>query len=405
MKRSTLFKVAIESILKNKLRTLLTMLGIVIGVGAVIVMVAVGQGARSQIAAQIASLGTNMLVITPGSSAQGGVSQGAATFNRLTISDVEKLMREGTTASLVSPVVVTRTQAIGGGTNWRTSVNGVSVDFQTIRAWPVAEGGFFTDQDVRTSRKVAVLGSTVANNLYPGEDAVGQMIQLRDVPFEIIGVLTTKGQTASGTDQDDVVIIPYTTAQTKLSGHTFISQIVVGTQSSSEIPAATDEIRAIMRESHRLAPADADDFTVRNQSDLTAAATGTTDVMSTLLASIAAISLLVGGIGIMNIMLVSVTERTREIGIRMSLGARGRDVLTQFLVESVVMSLVGGVIGILIGVAGAAILGKTMGWHTEVSTQAVMIAVAFSAAVGIFFGFHPARKASGLDPIQALRHE
>ncbi|MEP7345823.1 MAG: ABC transporter permease [Gemmatimonadaceae bacterium] len=405
MKRSTLLKVAFDSILKNKLRTLLTMLGIVIGVGAVIVMVAVGQGARSQIARQIASLGTNMLVVTPGSSTQSGVSQGAATFNRLTLTDVEKLMREGVTATLVSPVVVTRLQAIGGGANWRTSVNGVSMAYQTIRDWQVAQGGFFTDQDIRTSRKVAVLGSTVANNLYPGVEAVGQSIQLRDVPFEIVGVLTSKGQTASGVDQDDVVLVPYTTAQTKLSGRTFISQIVVGTLSPSEIPAAQEEIRAIMRESHRLTTSDDDDFTVRNQSDLTLAATGTTDVMSTLLASIAAISLLVGGIGIMNIMLVSVTERTHEIGIRMALGARGADVLTQFLVESVVMSLVGGVFGILIGVGGAAILGQVMGWRTEVSTEAVLIAVAFSAAVGVFFGFHPARKASALDPIQALHHE
>ncbi|MFN8571295.1 MAG: ABC transporter permease [Gemmatimonadaceae bacterium] len=405
MRRSTLLKVAGESILKNKLRTLLTMLGIVIGVGAVIVMVAVGQGARSQISKQIAALGTNMIVITPGASTQGGVSQGAQSFNRLTTADVEKLMRESATTSLVSPVVVTRTQAIGGGSNWRTSINGVSVEYQQIRDWPASQGGFFTDQDQRTSRKVAVLGSTVASNLYPGGDAVGQSIQLRDVPFEIVGVLASKGQSASGIDQDDVILVPYTTAQTKLSGHTFIPQIVAATASATDLPAAQAEIRAIMRESHRLAASDDDDFTVRNQADLATAATTTTDVMSTLLASIAAVSLLVGGIGIMNIMLVSVTERTREIGIRMALGARGTDVLTQFLVESVVMSLVGGMIGIAVGVASASILGQATGWKTEVSTQAVVIAVAFSAAVGVFFGFHPARRAASLDPIQALRYE
>ncbi|MFN8582826.1 MAG: ABC transporter permease [Gemmatimonadaceae bacterium] len=405
MKRSTLLGVAGESILKNKLRTLLTMLGIVIGVGAVIVMVAVGQGARSQIARQIAALGTNMIVITPGASTQGGVSQGAQSFNRITITDVEKLMREAVLASQVSPVVVTRTQAIGGGSNWRTTINGVSVEYQQIRDWQVAQGGFFTDQDQRTSRKVAVLGATVANNLFPGGDAVGQSIQLRDVPFEIVGVLSSKGQSASGIDQDDVVLVPYTTAQTKLSGHMFIPQIVASTQSSTDLPAAQAEIRAIMRESHRLAASDDDDFTVRNQADLATAATTTTDVMSTLLASIAAVSLLVGGIGIMNIMLVSVTERTREIGIRMALGARGADVLTQFLVESIVMSLVGGLIGIGVGIASAEILGQATGWKTEVSTQAVVLAVAFSAAVGVFFGFHPARRAASLDPIQALRYE
>jgi putative ABC transport system permease protein len=346
-----------------------------------------------------------MIVITPGSSSQSGVSQGAQTFNRLTLTDVEKLMREGVNASLVSPVVVTRTQAIAGGSNWRTSVNGVSLDYQVIRDWQVSQGGFFNEQDVRTSRKVAILGSTVASNLFPDGNAVGQSIQLRNVPFEIAGVLATKGQTASGSDQDDVVLIPYTTAQTKLAGRTFIAQIVVGTQTAEDIVPAQEEIRAIMRESHRLAAADDDDFTVKNQTDLTTAATSTTDVMSTLLASIAAVSLLVGGIGIMNIMLVSVTERTREIGIRMALGARGTDVLTQFLVESVVMSLVGGLIGILVGVGGASLLGQATGWRTEVSPQAVMLAVAFSAAVGIFFGFHPARRAASLDPIQALRYE
>jgi putative ABC transport system permease protein len=405
MRKSTLVKAATQSILKNKMRTLLTMLGIVIGVGAVIVMVAVGYGAQSRIAEQIGNLGTNMIVITPGASQQGGVSQGAQTFNRLTVDDAEKLRREGVLVTSVSPVVMTRTQAIGGAGNWRTSINGVSVDYQAIRDWPVESGTYFAEADVRSMRKVAVLGSTVARNLFPGSDPVGQQIQLRDVPFTIVGVLATKGQTAGGNDQDDVILVPYTTAQTRLSGRSFIGQILVSTPSHQDIPAAQQEIRAIMRESHRLGEAELDDFTIRNQEELAEAAQGTTEVMSWLLAAIASISLLVGGIGIMNIMLVSVTERTREIGIRMAVGARGSDVLTQFLVESIVMSVLGGIIGLAIGFGGAALLGRITGWSTATPPEAVLIAVGFSAAVGIFFGYYPARKAASLNPIEALRHE
>lgn len=405
MRKSVLVKVAVQSILKNKMRSLLTMLGIVIGVGAVIVMVAVGQGAQSRIEQQIQNLGTNMIVITPGSSQQGGVSQGAGTFNRLSLADAEKLKREGGQLSAVTPVIFTRSQAIGGQGNWRTIINGVSTDWQTIRDWPLKSGTFFSETDVRSMRKVAVLGSTVANNLFLGADAVGQQVQLRGVPFTVIGVLETKGQTASGTDQDDVIVVPYTTAQSRLSGSPRIWQILAATYSPADIPAAQQEIKTLMRESHRLGADDEDDFTIRNQTELADAASGTTQVMSYLLAAIASISLLVGGIGIMNIMLVSVTERTREIGIRMAIGARGSDVLTQFLIESVVMSLLGGIIGLLVGFAGAAILGKMTGWSTATPPEAVAIAVVFSAAVGIFFGFYPARKAASLNPIQALRYE
>jgi putative ABC transport system permease protein len=405
MRQSVLVKVAVQSILKNKMRSLLTMLGIVIGVGAVIVMVAVGQGAQSRIEQQIQNLGTNMIVITPGSSQQGGVSQGAGTFNRLSLADAEKLKREGGQLSGVTPVIFTRSQAIGGQGNWRTIINGVATDWQTIRDWPLKSGTFFSETDVRSMRKVAVLGSTVANNLFLGADPVGQQVQLRGVPFTVIGVLETKGQTATGTDQDDVIIVPYTTAQSRLSGSPRIWQILAATYSPADIPAAQQEIRALLRESHRLGADDDDDFTIRNQTELADAASGTTQVMSYLLAAIASISLLVGGIGIMNIMLVSVTERTREIGIRMAIGARGSDVLTQFLIESVVMSLLGGIIGLLVGFAGAAILGKMTGWSTATPPQAVALAVVFSAAVGIFFGFYPARKAASLNPIEALRYE
>jgi putative ABC transport system permease protein len=405
MRRSTLIRIAAQSILKNKMRTLLTMLGIVIGVAAVIVMVAVGQGAQSRIEEQIGNLGTNMIVITPGASQQAGVNQGAGTFNRLTVADAEKLERESLLLSAVSPVIFSRAQAIGGQGNWRTMVNGVDTDYFIIRDWPIESGSVFSEADVRAMRKVVLLGNTVAQNLFPDGDAVGQQIQLRNVPFTILGVLAEKGQTASGADQDDVVIVPYTTAQNRLSGWARIGQILASTFSPADIPAAQEEMRAIMRESHRLGEADDDDFTIRNQNELAEAASSTTKVMSWLLAAIASISLLVGGIGIMNIMLVSVTERTREIGIRMAIGARGSDVLTQFLVESVVISVLGGLIGLLVGFGGAALLGHLTGWSTATPPETVLIAVGFSAAVGVFFGFYPARQAASLDPIHALRYE
>ncbi len=404
MKTTTLARLAADSIRKNTMRTLLTMLGIVIGVGAVIIMVAIGQGARSSIEAQINTLGTNMLVITAGASTAGGVSQGAGTFNRLQIEDAEKLQREATLITAVSPVISTRTQLIGGAGNWRTEINGVSTDYQVIRDWPLASGTFFTQDDQRALRKVVVLGSTVAEALYAGMDPIGERLQLRSVPFTVIGVLAAKGQTATGTDQDDVVLVPYTTARARLSGRSFIAQILASTASPADIPAAQEEMRAIMRESHKLGDAD-DDFTIRNQNELAEAATGTTEVMTWLLAAIASVSLLVGGIGIMNIMLVSVTERTREIGIRMAVGARGSDVMVQFLVESIVISLAGGLLGILVGIAGSALVGSLTGWSTETSPQAVLMAVGFSGAVGVFFGFYPARKAASLHPIQALRYE
>jgi putative ABC transport system permease protein len=405
MKPSRLVRVAADSILKNKMRAFLTMLGIVIGVAAVIVMVAIGYGARSSIRRQIANLGSNMIMIVPGASTQGGVSQGAATFNRLTINDVVLLQREGELLAGISPVVMVRAQVVGSRGNWRSMVNGVATDYQQIRDWPVASGTFFEDADVQGIRKVAVIGATVARNLFPGSDPVGSEIRLRNVPFTIVGVLATKGQTAGGMDQDDVVLIPYTTAQTRLSGSSFIGQILVSAHSPDGIPAAQEEARVLMREAHRLAQNEPDDFTVRNQDELAQAAQGTTRVMSYLLAAIASVSLLVGGIGIMNIMLVSVTERTREIGIRMAIGARGSDVLTQFLIESIVMSVIGGIIGIATGFVGAAVLGKLTGWSTGTPPSAAAMAVGFSVAVGVFFGFYPARKASLLNPIDALRHE
>ncbi|MFA6167409.1 MAG: ABC transporter permease [Gemmatimonadaceae bacterium] len=345
MKQRTLLRIAWQSIVKNKMRTLLTMLGIVIGVGAVIVMVAVGNGAQSQITASISSLGTNLIVVSPGSAAQGGVSQGAGTFSRLTIGDAEKLKLEGATLAAVSPVISTRQVVIGPAGNWRTSINGVSPDYFTIRDWTATSGDLFVDADIKAARKIAVIGATVAKNLFPGVDAIGAQVQVGHVPFVVSGVLEAKGQNATGADQDDVILVPYTTAQNRLSGNVRLGQILVSSFSPDEIPAAQQEITAIMREAHGLDSGTEDDFTVRNQTEIAKAATSSTAVMSALLAAIASISLLVGGIGIMNIMLVSVTERTREIGIRMAIGARGSDVLTQFLVESVVMSILGGVVG------------------------------------------------------------
>jgi putative ABC transport system permease protein len=404
MKSKTLIKLATQSILKNKMRAALTMLGIIIGVAAVVVMVAVGYGARTRIRAQINNLGTNMIVITPGAAQQAGVSQGAQAFPNLSLKDVDKIRAEAQTVSAVSPVIVSRTAVIGPSGNWRTQINGVDTDFQTIRDWQASSGDFFNADDVRSIHKVVVLGNTVAQNLFPGQDPVGSEIQIRNSVYKVVGVLAPKGQTASGSDSDDVVLMPYTTAAATLSGRTFIPQILASTANEQDIPAAQEEIRTLLRESHKVSDGN-DDFTVKNQADLASAAESSTQVMTLLLAAIASISLLVGGIGIMNIMLVSVTERTREIGIRMAIGARGSDVLTQFLVESIVMGILGGVVGLLIGYTGAKVLGHFTGWETVISPIIMIIAVGFSGAVGVFFGYYPARKAAALNPIQALRYE
>jgi putative ABC transport system permease protein len=404
MKTKTLIRLATQSIRKNKMRATLTMLGIIIGVAAVIVMVAVGYGARSRIHDQINNLGTNMIVITPGAAQQAGVSQGAQAFPNLSLKDVDKIRGESQYVSAVSPVIVSRTPVIGAAGNWRTTINGVDVDYSTIRDWQASSGDFFGADDVRSARKVAVLGNTVAQNLFPGQDPVGSDVQIRNSIFKVVGVLSVKGQSASGTDSDDVVLIPYTTASQTLSGRTFIPQILASTANEGDIPAAEDEVRTLLRESHKI-QGNNDDFTVRNQADLATAAESSTNVMTLLLAAIASISLLVGGIGIMNIMLVSVTERTREIGIRMAIGARGSDVLTQFLVESIVMGIAGGVAGLALGYIGAVLVGHFTGWATVISPVIMLISVAFSGAVGVFFGYYPARKAAALNPIQALRYE
>lgn len=405
MKTSNLVRIAGVSILKNKMRTLLTMLGIIIGVGAVIVMIAIGAGAQGQIEQQIENLGTNMLVITPGAIATGGVSLGGQSGAALTVEDADALASQSFLLAAVSPVVSTFTQAVGGAGNWRAPVSGVSTDYFIIRDWNVSDGSFFDESDVAAMRREVLLGSTVAGNLFPDGDAVGQQLRLRGVPVTVVGVLESKGQTAEGRDQDDVIVAPYTMVQNRMSGRQFVSQILASTYSPDDIEAARVEIEGILRDTRDLGTNGAVDFTIQDQGELTEAAQGTTKVMTLLLAAIASISLLVGGIGIMNIMLVSVTERTREIGLRLAIGAHESDVMTQFLVESVVMSIVGGLTGVAIGYIGSEVIAAATGWSTIVSPPTVLLALGFAAGVGIFFGYYPARRAAALDPIEALRYE
>jgi putative ABC transport system permease protein len=384
----------------------------------------VGYGAQESIEKQIGSLGTNMIMIMPGASAAGGVNQGAATFNRLTPADYEKLQRESMLLNAISPVVFTQAQAISGAGNWRTRIQGVSTDYQTIRDWPVDQGTFFTEADLRSARKVAILGTTVAKSLFPGGDPIGQQMQIRDVPFIVQGVLRSKGQNAGGNDADDIILVPFTTAQSRLSGRQRVNQIIASTSSQQDVPAAQEEIRSILRESHKLGEGDDDDFTIRNQDEIAAAASSTTKVMTLLLAAIASISLLVGGIGIMNIMLATVIERTREVGIRRALGAKKRDITRQFLAESVVLSVLGGLLGILGGAfcRPLTLVAREALFHWFPQQMAnvpkliqemepalipwsIPLAFAISVFVGVVFGVYPAARAASLDPIEALRHE
>jgi putative ABC transport system permease protein len=406
MKRiRNLLKVAMKSILKNRMRSLLTSLGIIIGVGAVIVMVGIGAGAQADIQAQIASMGVNMVMIMPGAGWHGGASQGAGSFNRLTMKDAQAIADQATLVTAVSPYVRTNAQVIGGEGNWNTTIEGVWPDYLAIRAWKVGSGEFFTDRDVRAKSKVAVLGQTIVNELFPNQDPIGQKIRIGNTPFHVIGVLESKGQSSFGQDQDDVVMVPATTALYRLAGGQYIDRIYASARSIEDSAAAEEELAEIMRVQHRLHEGEDDDFHVRNQAEFMEMATSTQKVMTLLLGAVAAVSLIVGGIGIMNIMLVSVTERTREIGIRLAVGAHSSDVLAQFLVESVILCLIGGLVGIAAGLGTGQLLANLMGVEAVLDAQVIVLATAFSAAVGVFFGFYPARKASRLDPIEALRYE
>lgn len=405
MRYVQILKIAYKAIGKNKMRSGLTMLGIIIGVAAVIAMVGIGAGAKNMVNAQIASLGENLLNIFPGSQSSGGVRVGAGSMTTLTEEDAIAIKANCPAVQWISPVVRSGAQIVAGGLNWATSVQGYSTDFPYIRSWSLASGSFFTDQDVKGATKVCVLGKTVVDNLFPGQDPVGETIRIKKLPFRVIGVLASKGQNAFGQDQDDIIIAPYTTVQKKLSGTTYINYIIASATSREQIPAASQQISALLRQRHKIMPGQDDDFTVRSQLDIATAASSTSGIMTILLGAIASVSLLVGGIGIMNIMLVSVTERTREIGIRMAVGAKGRDIMVQFLAESIVLSLVGGSVGILVGVLSARLISAILHWPVLTSVPAITLAFFFAGFVGVFFGFYPARKASLLDPIDALRFE
>ena len=402
-----IIRVAFRALVRNKMRAALTMLGIIIGVSAVIAMVSIGQGAQQSVQNQIASIGTNLLFVSAGAQNVGGVRTGTGDTgtNTLTVEDLDAIKREVPSISMVTPAINTRSQLIFGSQNWNTQIQGVSEQYPDIRKWNVQDGSFFTDADVRTAARVIIVGQTIADNLFPGTDAVGQTVRVKDLPFRVVGVMARKGQDQQGRDQDDTAFAPYTTVQKKILGSPRVQIAYVSAISQDATYTAQMQIGELLRQRHKLGPQDPDDFSVRNMTDIAEAANETNSIMTILLASIASVSLLVGGIGIMNIMLVSVTERTREIGIRMAIGARSSAVRTQFLIESVVLSLTGGVIGILLGLAVSLLIPSLLGWPTAVSTAAVIGSVIFSAAVGIFFGYYPARKAAALDPIDALRYE
>jgi len=402
-----IIRVAFRALVRNKMRAALTMLGIIIGVSAVIAMVSIGQGAQASVQAQIEGIGTNLLFVSAGAQNVGGVrsATGDSGTNALTIEDLEAIKREVPSVSMVTPSVNARSQLVSGNANWNTSVQGVSEQYPDVRKWTVQSGAFFIDADVRSAARVIVIGQTVGDNLFPGADPVGQTLRVMNLPFRVVGVMARKGQDQQGRDQDDIAFAPYTTVQKKVLGSPRLPIAYVSAISQDATYTAQSQITDLLRQRHKLAANEPNDFTVRNMTDIAEAANETSNTMTILLACIAGVSLLVGGIGIMNIMLVSVTERTREIGIRMAIGARSSAVRTQFLIESIVLSLTGGLFGIVLGIIVSLVIPKMLGWPTLVSTMAIVGSAIFSIAVGVFFGYYPARKAAALDPIEALRYE
>ena len=394
--------ISLRALRRNKLRSVLTALGIIIGVAAVIAMVSIGNGAKSQVEAQIASLGENIVTVLPGSTSRGGASFGRGGSSTLTPEDAQAILNEVYGVVAVSPGVRDRQQILANGLNWNTTIQGEGTDFLGIRLWSLASGNMFSEADVRSSAKVCVIGQTIVDELFAGVDPIGQTLRIRNIPFKVLGVLSKKGYNYFGSDQDDVVVVPYSSAMSRISRRQYLSSITIQAADSSLMSVIQSETEALLTQRRN---GREPDFMVRNQQELAEAATATTKTMTVLLGAIAGVSLMVGGIGIMNIMLVSVTERTREIGIRLAVGAHGRDILAQFLIEAMVLSLMGGTIGILLGVSISEILSKVNNWPTLVSTSAITVAFFFSGAVGVFFGFYPARQASRLDPIDALRYE
>jgi putative ABC transport system permease protein len=399
-----ILRIALKALGRNKMRTALTMLGMIIGVGAVITMVALGAGAQSSIEAQIQAAGTNVIIVSAGNFMSGGVRQGQGAAGTL-VPDDAVAIAQLPGVQYVAAGSNTRGQLIAGNLNWNTQVQGTDVDLPLIQAWEIEEGAFFTPQDVSTASKVAVIGSVVRDQLWGENNPVGQVMRIQQQPFTVVGVLARKGQSSMGQDRDDVVMVPYTTVMKKLRGITSISNITVSAAAASEVNMVAERIASELRVRHRIQPGDADDFMVRTIEEMASVRKEATQSMTALLAGIAGVSLLVGGIGIMNIMLVSVTERTREIGLRLAIGARSRDVLLQFLVEAVVLSLVGGSIGIALGYGLSRGVSYWMDWPTAVSPDSVLLAFGFAAVTGVFFGFYPARKAAAMDPIDALRFE
>ncbi len=396
---------ALKALNKNKMRSFLTMLGIIVGVLAVVAMISIGQGAKVSVQERISQLGSNLLFVRPGSAFRRGVHGGWGSRTSLKPEDAKAIVEECPSVEMVSPEVSTRAQVVYKNKNWNPSISGTGADILAIRGWEMEAGSFFRNSDVRGAAKFCVLGKTVVENLFEGANPMGEIIRIRQIPFTVLGVLAERGQAGGWFDQDDVILVPYTTAQKRLLGIQHINNIVVSAVSAESMSSAEQEISELLRRRHNLADYDEDDFRIRNMADIQEAVAETAGTMTMLLAGIASVSLLVGGIGIMNIMLVSVTERIREIGIRMSVGARDRDILMQFLVEAVVLSLTGGLMGIITGIIGSRIISSIAGWPTVVSGASIGLAFVFSAAVGVFFGFYPARKASKLNPIDALRYE
>ena len=406
MNGTNLFKIALRALANNKLRAFLTMLGIIIGVASVIAMLAIGQGSKKSIQQQISEMGSNMIMIHPGAEMRGGVRQDPSAMQTLKLENYEKLSEECTYLSGISPNVSSSGQLVAGANNYPSSVSGVSMDYLTIRQLTVEQGEMFTENDIRTAAKVCVIGKTIVDNLFPdGSDPIGKVIRCNQIPFRVIGVLKSKGYNSMGMDQDDVVLAPYSTVMKRLLAQTYLSGIFASALTEDMTDEAVDEITTILRREHKLKETDDDDFTVRTQQELSSMLNTTTDLMTTLLACIAGISLVVGGIGIMNIMYVSVTERTREIGLRMSVGARGVDILSQFLIEAILISITGGLIGVIIG-CGASFMIKTIAhWPVFIQPWSVLLSFLVCTVTGVFFGWYPAKKAADLDPIDALRYE